>query len=124
MFEDYERQLAKRGGGTMSQEGYGTSMQAAEDLTDGYLLTEAVTEYAERATQSKERTAQMEAKSEEKSLCCPFRNRPSLHNTRNPSPPHRIPNTSSRGLATKGFVAMPLVDILTNLQRLYRKLRY
>ena len=37
-------------------------MHVAEDLTDGYLLTEAVTKYAERTTQAEERMAQMEVK--------------------------------------------------------------
>ena len=37
-------------------------MHVAEDLTDGYLLTEAVTKYVERATQAEERMAQMEVK--------------------------------------------------------------
>ena len=35
MVEDYNKQLTKTGGTTISQEGYGTSMHAAEDLTDG-----------------------------------------------------------------------------------------
>ena len=50
----------------MGQEGYGTDMHAVEDLTDGDLLAELVTKYAERATQAEERMAQMDAKSEEK----------------------------------------------------------
>ena len=35
MVEDYNKQLTKTGVTTISQEGYGTSMHAAEDLTDG-----------------------------------------------------------------------------------------
>ena len=50
----------------MGQEGYVTSMHAAEDLTDGDFLTEAVKKYAERATQAEERMAKMEAKFKEK----------------------------------------------------------
>ena len=38
----------------MVQEGYSTVIHATEDLTDGYLLTEAVTKYVERATQAEE----------------------------------------------------------------------
>ena len=48
----------------MGQEGYGTAMNAVEDLNDGDSLTEAVTKYAKRATQAEERMAQMEAKFE------------------------------------------------------------
>ena len=62
MVKDYERQLTKMGGTTMGQEGYGTAMHATEDLSDGELMTEAVTKYAERDTQAEERMAQMEAK--------------------------------------------------------------
>ena len=36
------------GGTTMGQEQYITSLQAVEDLTDGYFLTGAVTKYIER----------------------------------------------------------------------------
>ena len=50
----------------MGQEGYGNSMHATEDLTEGNSLTEAITKYAERATQAEERMAQMEAKFKEK----------------------------------------------------------
>ena len=50
----------------MVQEGYVIAMHATEDLNDGYLPTEAVTKYAERATQAEERMAQMEEKFEEK----------------------------------------------------------
>ena len=50
----------------MGQEGYGTAIHAAEDLTDGDSLTESVTKYVERATQAEECMAQMEAKFEEK----------------------------------------------------------
>ena len=45
----------------MSQEGYGTAMHSAEDQTDRNLLTEAVTKYAERATQAEGKLFQMEA---------------------------------------------------------------
>ena len=41
-------------------------MHAAEDLTDGDYLTEAVTKHAEIPTQAEERMAQMEAKFEGK----------------------------------------------------------
>ena len=51
---------------TMGQEQYITSLHAAEDLTDGYFLTEAVTKYAERETQAEERMAQMETKVQRK----------------------------------------------------------
>ena len=50
----------------MGQDGYGTVMHAAEDLTDGDSLTEAVTKYEDRETQAEARMVQMEAKSEEK----------------------------------------------------------
>ena len=40
-------------------------MHAVEDRNDGYLLTEAVTKYAERANQEEEIMAQMEKKFEE-----------------------------------------------------------
>ena len=50
----------------MGQEGYGTAMHGMEELTNGNSLTEAVKNYAERATQEKERMAQMEEKVEEK----------------------------------------------------------
>ena len=50
----------------MGQEVYGAFMNAAEDLTDGDSLTEAITKYTERATQAEEHMAQMEAKFEEK----------------------------------------------------------
>ena len=42
----------------MGRYGYGTAMNATEELTDGDSLTEAVTKYAERATQAKARMAQ------------------------------------------------------------------
>ena len=51
----------------MGREGYGPALHAAEDLTDGDLLTDTVTKYAERATQTEECMAQMEEKFEEKS---------------------------------------------------------
>ena len=41
----------------MGKEGYGTSMHAADDLTDGDSLTEAVTKYVERVTQAEESMA-------------------------------------------------------------------
>ena len=41
----------------MGQELYGTAKHATEYLTDGNSLTEAVTKYAERATQAEERMA-------------------------------------------------------------------
>ena len=50
----------------MGQEGYGATMNAAKDLTNGYSMTEAVTKYVERETQAEERMSQMEAKSERK----------------------------------------------------------
>ena len=62
MIKDYYQQLNKTGGTTMGQEGYVIAMHATEDLNDGYLPTEAVTKYAERATQAEERMAQMEEK--------------------------------------------------------------
>ena len=55
----------KRGGTTMVQEGYGTSIQALEDLTDRDSLSDAVTKYMERATQPEEHMTQMEANFEE-----------------------------------------------------------
>ena len=64
MVEDYKRRLTKTGGTTMGREGYGTAMHAAEKLTDGDSMTEAVTKYVERATQAEERMAQMEAEFE------------------------------------------------------------
>ena len=66
MVEYYKRQITKTGGTTVGQEGYGTAMNNAEDLTDGDSLTEAVKKYVERATQAEERMAQMEAKFEER----------------------------------------------------------
>ena len=50
MVENYERHLAKTGGTTMRHGEYGIDMHAAEDLTNGDSLTEAVTKFAERAT--------------------------------------------------------------------------
>ena len=75
----------------MGQEGYGTAMHAAEDLTDGDLLMEPVKKYAERATQVEEHMAQMEENSEEK-------NRHGVHAVTVPdyilpSPPHRTLHT-------------------------------
>ena len=67
MVKDYKQQLTVTGVNTMGQEGYGTAMNAAEDLTNGYLTTEEETKYAERATKAEEQMAQMEAKFEEKS---------------------------------------------------------
>ena len=61
MVKDYELQLTKTGGTTMGKERYGTAMQSAEDLNYGDLLTEAVTKYAERATQAEGKLFQMEA---------------------------------------------------------------
>ena len=58
--EDYERHITKTGVTTMGQEVYGTAMHAAEDLTNTYFLTEAVTKYADRATQAEERMAHTE----------------------------------------------------------------
>ena len=71
----------------MGQEGYGTAMNNAEDLTDGDSLTEAVKKYVERATQAEERMAQMEAKFEERLPLCPCRNFLIRHTTITP-PPH------------------------------------
>ena len=48
----------------MGQEGYGTAMHNAEELTNGNSLTEAVTKYAQREIQEEERMAQMEEKFE------------------------------------------------------------
>ena len=67
MVKYYERQLTETGVTTMGQEGYVIALHATEDLTDGDLLTEAVTKCAERSMQAEERMAQMEAKFEEKS---------------------------------------------------------
>ena len=67
LVEDYERQLTETGVTIMGQEGYGTAMHAVEKLTDGDFLTEAVTKYAERATQTEARMAQMEVKFKENS---------------------------------------------------------
>ena len=50
----------------MGQKRYRTSMHTAEYLTDGDLLTEEVTKYAEIATQAEEKMAQMRAKFEGK----------------------------------------------------------
>ena len=50
----------------MGREGYGPALHAAEDLTDGDLLTDTVTKYAERATHAEYRMSHMEAKFEEK----------------------------------------------------------
>ena len=74
----------------MVQDGYGTAMHAAEDLTDGGSLTEAVTKYAERATQSEEQMAQIKAKFEGKFA---MMSDPMLTTTTPPS--HRIPNTTA-----------------------------
>ena len=41
----------------MGKEGYGTTMHATENLTEGDSLTEAVTKYVERATQDEEHMA-------------------------------------------------------------------
>ena len=64
MVKDYKRKLTKTGVTTMGQEGYGTAMHNAEELTNGNSLTEAVTKYAEREIQEEERMAQMEEKFE------------------------------------------------------------
>ena len=66
MVEEYEIQPADTGGTNVVHEVYGTAMNTTEDITDGHLLTEAVTKYAARATQSGERMVQMEEKPEEK----------------------------------------------------------
>ena len=50
--KDYKKQLEETGRTTMGQEGYDTAMHAVEKLSDGDLMTESVTEYAERATQA------------------------------------------------------------------------
>ena len=41
----------------MGKEGYGTTMHATENLTEGDSLTEAVTKYVERAKQDEEHMA-------------------------------------------------------------------
>ena len=51
VIEDNESQFTVTVGTTMVQEGYGIIMNATEDLTYGYSMTEAVTKYVERATQ-------------------------------------------------------------------------
>ena len=50
MVEDYEQQHTKAGGTTMGHEGNGTAIHDMEDLMNGELITEAVTEYSKRAT--------------------------------------------------------------------------
>ena len=52
MVKYYERQLTKTGRTKIGDKGYGISMHTTEDLTDGDSLTEAVSKYAERATQA------------------------------------------------------------------------
>ena len=63
-------------------------MNATEYLTDGDFLTEAITNYAERATQAEERMSQMEAKFEENSPRRKCSNGPSRNNTINFSTPY------------------------------------
>ena len=71
----------------MVQEGYITSLQATEDLTGGDLLTEVVTKYVERAAQTEERMAQMEAKFEEKFAIVSIEQSPHLTYYQQPPPP-------------------------------------
>ena len=60
------KKIIETGGTKLVKYSYRTGMHAREDLTDEYSLTQAVTKYAERATQAEQRKAQMEAKFEEK----------------------------------------------------------
>ena len=93
MVKYYKRKLTKTGVTTMGQEGYGTSMHDAEELTDGNSLREAVTKYAERATQEKERMAQMEEKVEKKFAVMSMQQPPQPTYYQQPTPPICIPNT-------------------------------
>ena len=58
--------LTETGVTIMGNEGYGTSMHATEDLTDGGFMTEAVTKYVERSIQVEEQMLQIEENSEGK----------------------------------------------------------
>ena len=71
----------------MVQEGYITSLQATEDLTGGDLLTEVVTKYVERAAQTEERMAQMEAKFEVNSAMISMQQPPQPTYYQQPPPP-------------------------------------
>ena len=53
MIEEYEKLLAKVGGMTLSQEGYGTEFHTTEENNDNASLVEIIVEYAERETVAK-----------------------------------------------------------------------
>ena len=65
MINEYELKIAEGGGTTMVQE-FGVAMHTTDTDTEDYSLTEAVTNYAERATQAEANMAEMEAKFEER----------------------------------------------------------
>ena len=52
----------------MGQEGYVIAMNSTEDHTGRDSFTEAITKYAERATQAESRMSQMEANFQDKLL--------------------------------------------------------
>ena len=50
MLGEYERMLAEGAGTTMQQEGYGTSFNTVENLSDEESQTETIVKYAEHAS--------------------------------------------------------------------------
>ena len=65
MINEYELNITEGGGTTMGQE-FGAAMHATDTNTEEDSLTEAVTKYAERATQAEANMAEMEVKFEER----------------------------------------------------------
>ena len=60
MLGEYERMLAEGAGTTMQQEGYGTALNAVENLIDEESLTETIVNYAERASLAKSEVIELE----------------------------------------------------------------
>ena len=85
MINEYEIKITEGGGTTMGQE-FGIAMHATDTNTDKDSLTEAVTNYAERATRAEANMAEMEAKFEERFAMLSMTAQ-QLH-TYAPPPPH------------------------------------
>ena len=64
MINEYELKITEGGGTTMGQE-FGVAMHATDTHSEEDSLSEAVTKYAECATQAEANMAEMEAKFEE-----------------------------------------------------------
>ena len=60
MVGEHECMLAEGSGTTMQQEGYGTALNAVENLIDEESLTETIVKHAERASLAKSRVSELE----------------------------------------------------------------